>query len=181
MTLNQSIARLGEIMQLSFVPRDLDATVRYWTKQIGAGPFFLMRNVQVGSPRYRGQPSSLTFDVAIGYWGDIQIELFRQTNDAPSIYKANRDAGNEALHHVCILVDDIEKALRLAADSSGEVVYEGVTLPGNSPFCYIDMKGSPGAPLIEVLQPGDGIRRYFEMMRNAARDWDGTSPLRVVS
>ena len=34
--------------------------------------------------------------------------MIRQHNDAPSIYKAWRDEGREGLHHVCILVDDLQ-------------------------------------------------------------------------
>ncbi|NJO31920.1 MAG: VOC family protein [Rhodospirillales bacterium] len=158
----------------------MEASVEFWTKSIGAGPFFLMRDVEVGAPRYKGEPSQLKFDVAIGYWGDIQIELFRQNNDVPSVYKAHRDAGRESLHHVCIIVDDANLVRRAIEARGGEVVYEGATLPSGTPFFYADMKGGPDLPLVEVLQSSDGIVAFFKMMREAARDWNGSNPLRIL-
>src|SRR5690606_23902147 len=39
------ISRLGNVMQLAFVPRDFDAAVRFWTETMGVGPFFLNDHV----------------------------------------------------------------------------------------------------------------------------------------
>lgn len=179
-TQHQRIAALGEIMQLSFVPKDLEATAAFWVRSVGAGPFFLMRDVELGSPSYRGKPSELKFDVAIGYWGDIQIELFRQLNDAPSVYKAHKDSGRESLHHVCITVEDASATRRLVEGDGGEVIYEGRILPTETPFFYADLKGGPDLPLLEVLQRSEGGARFFAMMRDAHRDWDGAEPMRIL-
>ena len=32
--------------------------------------------------------------------------------------------------------------------------------------------------MVEILKPGPGSREFFAMMRDAARDWDGTDPVR---
>ena len=36
---------LGPVRQLGFVVRDLDRALEYWTKTLGVGPFFTIRNV----------------------------------------------------------------------------------------------------------------------------------------
>ena len=170
------IADLGEIMQLAYVPADFDAALTYWTEVVGAGPFFALDHVRLEGVKYRGAPSDPDFSMALGYWGDMQIELIRQHNDAPSIYKAWRDEGREGLHHMCILVDDMAQARATCAAAGASVAQEGL-VPGGGEVIYVDAGGGPGT-LVEILKPGPGSRAFFAMMREAARGWDGSQPLR---
>ena len=41
------IARLGTVMQLAFVPEDVEGALRYWTETMGVGPFFKLSNIVV--------------------------------------------------------------------------------------------------------------------------------------
>ncbi|HWA63319.1 MAG TPA: VOC family protein [Caulobacteraceae bacterium] len=170
------IAGLGEVMQLAFVPADFDAALDHWTRVMGAGPFFALDHVQLEAVKYRGAPAQIDFSMALGYWGDIQIELIRQHNDAPSIYKTWRDEGREGLHHVCILVDDMAHARSVCAAAGAEVLQEGL-VPGGGEVIYADPGGGPGS-LVEILKPAPGGLGFFAMMREAARGWDGADPLR---
>ena len=68
-----AIARLGDVMQLAFVPDDFDAALAHWTGTIGAGPFFLLNNVSLADARYLGAPTGIVFTMALGYWGDMQM------------------------------------------------------------------------------------------------------------
>ena len=77
------IAKLGDVMQLAFVPRDFDAAVRHWTGTMGVGPFFLFEDIRLEGMRYRGDPSEAAFDLALAYWGEMQIELIRPRDDPP--------------------------------------------------------------------------------------------------
>jgi catechol 2,3-dioxygenase-like lactoylglutathione lyase family enzyme len=171
-----SVASLGEIMQLAYVPADFDGTLKFWIETMGAGPFFALDHVKLEDLKYRGQPADIDFSMVLGYWGDLQIELIRQHNDAPSIYEAWRDKGQEGLHHVCILVDDMMEARRTVADAAGIVAQEG-KLIGGGEVIYVDTGGGPGT-MVEILKPGPGGREFFAMMREAARGWDGTNPVR---
>jgi methylmalonyl-CoA/ethylmalonyl-CoA epimerase len=177
MTKAGSIKALGKIIQLAYLPADFDAALKYWTQTVGVGPFFLLENVQLGEMKYRGQPSAAVFSIAIGYWGDIQIELCRAENDAPSIYTGEY-AVTDRLHHVCIFVDSIAEARRACADAGAEIIVEG-KVGDTGEVIYVDAGGGPGT-LIELLQPMAGSEDLFEMMRVAAQDWDGTDPLRLV-
>lgn len=168
------IADLGSVMQLAYVPADLDAALAWWTGTMGAGPFFWMGHLELENVRFRGAPSPIDFSVAIGYWGDIQIELIVQHNEAPSIYREWRDAGHEGLHHVCITVDDLDEARRVVGAAGGSIVQE-LGLPGGGGALYVDCGGGPGT-LVEMLC----LPSYagFEMMREASRGWDGSDPVR---
>jgi methylmalonyl-CoA/ethylmalonyl-CoA epimerase len=168
------IAGLGNVMQLAYVPADIDAALAWWTGTMGAGPFFWMGHIACENVRYHDAAADIDFSMALGYWGDIQIELIVQHNDAPSIYKQWRDEGREGLHHVCIVVADLAEARRVAEAAGGAVV-QSLEMPGGGGAIYVDAGGGPGT-LVEMLC----LPSYagFDMMRDAARGWDGSDPVR---
>src|ERR1700722_1373563 len=143
MTRPAQIADLGEIMQLAYVPPDFDGALKYWIEGMGAGPFFAIDHVKLEGLKYRGTPTDVDFSMALGYWGDMQIELIRQHNDGASIYKAWRDAGQEGLQHVCILVDDMAHARAVCAEAGAVVAQEG-QVSGGGEAIYVDTGGGPG-------------------------------------
>jgi methylmalonyl-CoA/ethylmalonyl-CoA epimerase len=169
------VAQLGEIMQLAFVPRDFDSALGFWTKTMGVGPFFLREHVALDDLRYRGEPTDPDFDVAIAYWGEIQVELIRQHNDAPSIYRGSPEAEREGLHHVCLVVDDLDHARAVCREAGAAVIQEG-RLPGGA-VIYVD-PGDGSPTLVEIIQlPPAGVQG-FAYMREQARNWDGADPVR---
>lgn len=171
-----TIAKIGPVMQIAFVPEDFDAALRYWTEVMGVGPFFLLENIALEEMRYRGQPSDCVFTLALAYWGDIQVELIRQDNAAPSIY---RDLPNHgALHHVCILTDDLAGAKTTALAAGAEILVEA-KVGEDGGVLYVDTHGYPGG-LVEILQPASGSMDLFAMMRAAAACWDGSDPVRKL-
>jgi methylmalonyl-CoA/ethylmalonyl-CoA epimerase len=174
-----SIAALGQVMQLAFVPGDFQEALHFWTTVVGAGPFFHARHVErlIRQTRYRGEISHLEFSVAIGYWGDMQIELIQQHNDVPSVYSSALKGGPEGLHHVCIQVDDMSCARAVCAEAGGQVVQEFFLNGGEA--IYVDIGGGSGT-LLEVIQTPTDQVAMFAMMHEAARNWDGTDPLRVL-
>jgi len=171
-----SIARLGDVMQMAFVPGDFERALKFWTKTVGAGPFFSIEHVKLDRTRYRGQPVEVDFSMMLGYWGNMQIELIRQHNDAPSIFKSWRDEGREGLHHLCILIDDMNAARDLCAGAHIAVAQEAL-VPGGGEVIYVDTGGGHGS-LVEMLKPAPGMREFFKMMREAHRTWDGSDPVR---
>lgn len=173
-----AIATLGEVMQLAYVPSDFDGALKFWIETMGAGPFFALDHVKLDDLKYLGQPADIDFSMVLGYWQDMQIELIRQHNDAPSIYKRWRDEGREGLHHVCILVDDMAHARKICAGAGASIAQEG-KLAGGGEVIYADTHGGPGT-MVEILKPAPGTRELFAMMREAARNWNGSDPVRKL-
>lgn len=169
------ISAIGPVMQIAFVPEDFDAAIRHWTQTMGVGPFFLIENIQLGEMRYLGEPSDCLFSIAIAYWGDMQVELIRQENDAPSIYRGQEGG---ALHHTCVLTDDIQKARRIAEQSGARILVEGNVAPDGA-VLYVDTGGGPGS-IVEILQMASGSDGLFAMIKAASVDWDGSDPLRKL-
>ncbi len=102
-----AIAGLGQVMQLAFVPADIEAATAFWTGTMGVGPFFVLQHVKLDNLHYRGAPADIDFSIRIAYWGDMQIELVEQHNDAASIFR--EPAAQHGLHHVCMVVDDMAR------------------------------------------------------------------------
>ena len=171
----KTLAQLGEVMQIAYVPKDFDAALRFWTETMGVGPFYLQPNLSIPTLRYMGQPTDAVFSVAIAYWGDIQIELIEQHNDGPSIYKDWRDAGHEGVHHSCIIVEDIEEARRVA-EAAGMTVAQEIPADGWG-VLYVDTGGGPGT-IVEIIQPNEGMLGRFARMKADSIGWDGSDPLR---
>lgn len=176
MTISRKFASLGEVKQLAYLPSDFDAALRYWTETVGAGPFFLLENIELGERKYLGQPTDAVFSVAIGYWGELQIELCRHESGGESIYAGGPYAVRDQLHHVCLVIDDFADARRVVAETGATVVFEG-RVGDDGEVMYVDAGGGPGG-LIEVVQLATGGTELFAMFRDAARDWDGSEPLR---
>lgn len=167
------ISAIGPVMQIAFVPADFDAGIEHWTKVMGVGPFFLIENIALEGMRYLGEPSDCVFTIALAYWGDMQIELIRQENDAPSIY---RGCEGGALHHTCVLTDNIETA-RGIADAAGATILVEAKVGEDGAVLYVDTGGGPGS-IVEILQPASGSDALFAMIKDASLGWDGRDPVR---
>jgi hypothetical protein len=61
-----SIAQLGEIMQMAYVPRDFEQALRFRTKTLGAGPFYSIEYAKLDRTRYRGQSVEIDFSMMLG-------------------------------------------------------------------------------------------------------------------
>jgi hypothetical protein len=168
---------LGDVIQLAYFPTNFDAAMKYWIETIGVGPFFVLNDVRLIDMKYKGQPTDAPFTMAIGYWGDIQIELIKSDSAAPSLY-AGEYAVRDRLHHVCVFVDSIAEARRACAEAGAEVIVEG-KVGEDGEVIYVDPGQGPGF-VIEYLQPMSGSEGLFQMMKDAARDWDGSDPVRVL-
>jgi methylmalonyl-CoA/ethylmalonyl-CoA epimerase len=167
------LSDIGPVMQIAFVPGDFNAAIAHWTQVMGVGPFYLIENIKLPDSLYLGQPNECVFSIAIAYWGNMQIELIRQENDAPSIY---RNAAGQGMHHSCILTKDLAKARAIAEAAGAKVLVEGRVDPDGA-VLYVDTGGGPGT-IVEILQPASGTLAVFDVIKAAGRDWDGSDPVR---
>ncbi|MCW1382733.1 VOC family protein [Novosphingobium sp. KCTC 2891] len=175
--MTRKIHELGPIGQLAYLPQDFDAAVKYWTETMQVGPFYLMENVALGEAKYKGVPTDAVFSIAIAYWGDVQIELIRPENRAPSIYTGEY-AVTDQLHHICIFVDSIEEARAACAEASATILVEG-KVGADGEVIYVDPGAGPGG-VVELLQNMTGADAIFQMIKDAGKDWDGSEPLRIL-
>ncbi len=180
MATTMKLADIGRVVQIAFVPRDLHAALHYWTTVIGAGPFYHLEHIVLDNTRYRGVPTSVDLSAALGYWGDIQIELVMQHDDTPSIYHDWLNAGREGVQHIGVVLDDYEQFdsahARLCREGGAPVMETEIVNATRA--AYFQMPGED--PLIEILALQPHFRSLWDYMRRSSINWDGRDPLRPV-
>lgn len=170
--------RFGPIRQNGYVVRDIEQALAHWTEVLGVGPFFYFERVPIEDFRYRGEPSNVEVSIALANWGDLQIELIEQRNDAPSMYRDFLAAGHEGLQHVACWYEDLDPVFeRLAAE--GTRIGQQGNIGERGRFAYLETEAHPGT-IVEVSEVGGGKGRFFEHIRRCAAEWDGSEPIRPV-
>ena len=171
------IARLGAITQIAFIPDDFDRAIEHWTRQMGAGPFYMLSHIPLINTRYNGVASEVDLSAALGYWGDIQIEFILPHDDRPSIYRDWRREKRTGVHHLGIVVDDFDAA-HVALTRAGGVAVQETEIPDAARAAYFAVRDDE--PLIEILGLRPEFLALWRYMRETAKRWDGTNPLRDV-
>ncbi len=170
---------LGAIRQNGYVVRDIRAAMDYWVNVAGVGPWFHVERVKTDYFRHRGKASDVEMSIALANSGDLQIELIQQMNDAPSMYREFLDAGHEGLQHVAFWTMDYQKTYDRMLALGHKVGHEGQIGGEQGRFSYFDVGTHPGA-VVELSDISGNKGRFFEHIRQAAVDWDGTDPIRSV-
>src|ERR1700742_4740973 len=169
-------AALGPVGQIAYVDADIGAAVRFWTLTVGAGPFYLFEHPHMDVARYRGQPVELDISIALGYWNDLQIEIIQQHNESASIYIDQQRRGDKSVNHVCIYVEDLQRAREVCALTKSEVVQE-MYVNGRGGL-YANAGGSGRLIECAVLPPA--FAEAVVTIKAASQGWDGRDPLRVL-
>jgi methylmalonyl-CoA/ethylmalonyl-CoA epimerase len=166
----------GPVMQNAFVVDDLDAAMDHWINRIGIGPFFVFQHVKFKEAFFRGKPCEVDMTAAMAYWGDVQIELIKQHNDAPSIYSEFQQRGLAGMQHMGVITRDLDADLQRLAPSGIEPVQYGTVASGMR-FAYVSSDFHPGG-MIELIEANDSIMGFFDYMKSTAASWNGEEPIR---
>lgn len=169
----------GKVCQNGYVVRDIEAALKHWTEVMGVGPFYYIDRVKCDWFTYRGEPSPVEMSIALGNTGDLQIELIQQRNDAPSMYMDFLNAGREGLQHMSWWTTDYQAAYDRALAAGFKVGHEGQIGGPQGRFVYFDTETHPGT-VIEMSDISGAKGKFFEHIRKAAIDWDGSDPVRPV-
>ena len=168
----------GPVKQLGYVVRNLDSALDFWTGTLGVGPFFKNSHIRFEHYEYEDRVSAPELSVALGYWGDMQIELIEQHNDAPSFYLDFLNENGPGLHHVMASSQQpLDEVLADLARQSRKPISRGGTSKGR--FVYFDF-GGPGGTAVELIEVGAEVESWFAHMRRATAEWDGSDPIRTI-
>ncbi|MFE2772641.1 VOC family protein [Microbacterium resistens] len=165
----------GQIAQLGYVVEDIEDGIRHWSDALGVGPWTLLRNVTIEGVS-KGEPTVVTMDVALGYQGEIQIELIQQTSPTPSPYRGPDGVAVVGAHHVAWLTEDLDESVRRAETDGCTTIFRAEN-PG-SRVAYLTLPGEEGARIefIESAAAADMIRVGIA----ASKDWDGRDPVQEI-
>lgn len=165
-------APFGRIMQLGYAVPDLDAAVDHWARVMGVGPFFVAGQVPYAEVHYRGQPCDAQISVALASHRGMQIEIIQQTAGGASLFSDFVAETGGGLHHFCALCDDLEAALADWRARGVDIAMGGTTTAG-VPFAYMATDPANRGGILELVQPTDGLLRFFDRIEAAAANWDG--------
>ena len=140
------------IKQIGYYVKGIEETAQTMRDLLGAGPFIDLGANKPASLLYRGEDSGTLTRCAIGYLGDMQLELIEVLTDEPDVYK---DLGHYGMHHICIWVDDVDAVKTKFQDAGIETAMEMVSGQGLK-VIYFDAREKLGS-FIEVNAPLDQL------------------------
>jgi catechol 2,3-dioxygenase-like lactoylglutathione lyase family enzyme len=170
---------LGPIRQAGYVVRDLAAAVRYWTEVLEVGPFFYIERLAVHGYEYGGEPGDPAISVALGYSGEVQVELIQPRDAAPSMWREFLDAGRQGLHHVAFWTRTFERDRARLLGRGLEIGQSGRSGGGGPDERFAYFRPASGHETIVELSEFSGPKAdTYRMVAEAARGWDGSVPVR---
>lgn len=137
--------------QVAYVMHDIAAGARWFQATMGVPHFERLENVTFGEGcRFRGAPADAAAHLALGFAGDVQIELIEPVRGR-SIYQEFLEAGQTGLHHVAFLVPDFAATTARLAAQGLACVTDGVLAGAmRVEFAYFDA-GPQAGSIIEIL------------------------------
>ena len=127
--------------QVAIVVEDLDQAVENYWELLGIGPWRIhtFGRPAVKRMSYHGQPSEFMFRTAFAQVGPLRLELI-QVIAGQTIYDDWAEQRGYGLHHIGVLVDDMDKALEEAREAGLSVLQEGsgYGLDGDGHYAYLD-------------------------------------------
>lgn len=168
----------GDYRQNGYVVPNLDTAIDHWA-QMGVGPFYRLDNLPIVGFEYKNSTISPELNIALGNFGDVQIELIQPIDSAVSPYRDFLDQRpGGGLHHISVWSENFDADLStwaergLVPDCIGEV-------GGFARFCYFRSAETDGTA-IEVADVGSSevFPQLCKLIRESARTWDGTDPSR---
>lgn len=166
----------GPVRQIGYVVTDLDQAMAGWLA-LGVGPWFVMRGLPTHA-LYRGEPCETTLSLAIANSGEMQIELIAQLDTTPSIFTEFLAAHGPGLHQLAYWTTDFAATMAEVEEAGWPVVWSGGEGYGVR-FAYVEPPNAPAA-VIEISELTDATSANAMFMHDAAAEWDGRNPIRVL-
>lgn len=166
------------IIQMAYTVANLDQAMRDFTANLQVGPWFIFRRLAGNNPLYRGQRSLAANDIALGFAGNMQIELIQPLDDHPSVYRETILERGHGFHHFGLAARDFDDACAREAGKGYQLAFTDA-VEGVGRVAYFDTHGLlPG--MLELIEVNAVLEAMFNEMREAARDWDGSNPFREM-
>lgn len=169
----------GPIRQTAYLVADIEELMSYWSKILGVGPFFYLKDHQATGSLFRGQPTDMRISLAFAQSGALQIELVQQLNDAPSLFKEARDAGKQGLHHLAFWTTEFDSDVGNYRNQGYKVVQTGGMSGPNNRNVFIERAGEDPIA-IEISEISGTKGEFFKRIARAADGWDGSDPVRPI-
>ena len=138
----------GQIVQVAYVVRDLDASLKRHWEVFGIGPWdiYLFESPKVENYLYRGKPATHKALIAVTWPGPVQLEVMQPVSGR-CIYDEHLETKGEGLHHIKLYYADCDKAVQ-------EYERRGYGVLQSGKFDDASSRRGPSFPRKLVWRPG---------------------------
>jgi methylmalonyl-CoA/ethylmalonyl-CoA epimerase len=155
------IQLIGRLFQMGIVVPEIDAAVASMPSKFGAGRFMPLPP----DPKeawYRGRMEAMSYALAFGYVGDIQLELIQPVSGKSTYaeYLAQHPEGG--VHHLGFEVQDFDAAAAIMDRRGYRAVQKGSF--GGTRFNYYEHDADTG-PITEILYLDPAVKEMFASIR----------------
>ena len=170
---------IGPFVQVAYFVANAEAAARRWTRELGAGPFFLLKHIPLEKVVHRGEPAALDHTAAYGQLGSLMVELIQQHGEHPSVFRDMYPPGEYGLHHMAYFAADFDAELARLNELGYATAMTAHTALGPR-FAFADTTARLGH-MLEIYEESQGMRGFYAMVASAARGWDGADPVRKLA
>jgi catechol 2,3-dioxygenase-like lactoylglutathione lyase family enzyme len=161
---------------LGYVVEDLQRAAERFAQGTGAGPFLMIEHVPLEEVSFDGGPAAYDHSTAFGQWGPVIVEISQIHDAQPAALRAFfGTAPAPAIGHVAWLADDL-------AQESARLERAGLPLRHTGSSGPVRAHWHDGGTVVghpvEVLRRCPEILGFYTAIGDAARNWDGSRPLR---
>ena len=144
------------IAQIAILVPDLEKTVRNFYDRYGIGPwsFYTYERPLIKNMTYHGKEANYSMRIALANVGMLRIELI-QPKGGESIYKDFIKKHGYGLHHIGIVIENMDEAIRDARQMGLEVMMDGSGFgqEGDGHYSYLDTEDELGVILELIERP----------------------------
>lgn len=163
----------GRLNQIAYMVPNLDAAIDWWTQVMEVGPFFVFPGFDMVRSDYRGMDHKVEFGAAVSFSGDLMVELIEPRG--PSIFQEFLADGRTGVHHLCVFADSMAET-QAWIESKGGKRLQGAAFGDGSEIAYFAMTDDESI-ILEVGALKPEVIGLFDMIRDAAANWDGKTRL----
>ena len=119
----------------------------------------------------------MSLTLAVGFIGQMTVELIQQHDDAPSVYVETVAQRGHGFHHWGICTDRFDAEVARYEAEGYSVVFTDIS-PRGMRIAYIDTSANmPG--MVELMEWTPGLQAAYHTYHATAQDWDGSEPVRL--
>lgn len=166
------------IRQIAYFVNDVRAAAARHSALYGSGPFFVAEHIQVRRADYRGAPGQLDHSSAYGQWGPLMVEFVQQNDPGASVFRDMYPNGEEGMHHVALIVDDLAAA-RARFEEAGMACALHAEMMDGFTFLMMDAVKQYGH-FIELYEGVASLTGFYDYVARQAAKFDGTDPVRDI-
>jgi catechol 2,3-dioxygenase-like lactoylglutathione lyase family enzyme len=157
-------------VQIAYPVHDVMSAAADFHAHTGAGPFFVLQHIPLTESRVHGEPAPFDHSSAYGQWGEVMVELVEE-HTPPLVPPGS------GVHHMAFMVANLGDALATCAQRGWSEVLWAATAAGQQfAFAHAPALGH----LVEMYEPSERLVGFYRRIADAAQNWDGRDPVRLL-